>query len=226
MSRCMCGHHANGSRPAAWCEGAICETVIWPSAVGNMRVMSRISERRQPHHQHQYGLRSHTLTPCEMCQLGRRSAFQTEARATHMNDDRAFPTHVIAHMQLRAPRVAYVVPVTDDWHRVALYAMNDITHCWGGAGFVVIPVGEDGVHPTVMAALREYDPDAVLTPDMSRIGERHRSMVDGAQLAISAACSNYRFPRVEAASVASPRFRAFGRHAGQTVFRVLVSRRR
>ena len=20
MSRCMCGHHANGSRPAAWCE--------------------------------------------------------------------------------------------------------------------------------------------------------------------------------------------------------------
>jgi len=23
MSRCMCGHHANGSRPAAWCEGAM-----------------------------------------------------------------------------------------------------------------------------------------------------------------------------------------------------------
>jgi len=21
MSRCMCEHHANGSRPAAWCDG-------------------------------------------------------------------------------------------------------------------------------------------------------------------------------------------------------------
>ena len=30
MSRCTCGHHPNGSRPAAWCEAAICDRVIWP----------------------------------------------------------------------------------------------------------------------------------------------------------------------------------------------------
>ena len=43
MSRCMCGHHANGSRPAAWCEGAICETVIWPSAVGEVKLIPPMS---------------------------------------------------------------------------------------------------------------------------------------------------------------------------------------
>ena len=57
-----------------------------------------------------------------------------------------------------------MVPVTKDWHRTAMHGMHAVTSVWGGAGFVVIPVGPVGVHSAVIAALREYDPDSVLMP--------------------------------------------------------------
>lgn len=122
-----------------------------------------------------------------------------------MADPRAFPSHAIAHMHMRAPRVAYVVPTLKDWHRIAIQAMHDVTNTWGGAGFVVVPVGEDGtVHPIVLAALREYDPDSVLMPGTDRIIESDLDIVEKAQASISAVCTNYRSPMSLGDDVARP----------------------
>ena len=64
-------------------------------------------------------------------------------------------SNVIAHMQLRAPRVALVVPVTTDWHRVAMHGIHLVTTSWAGAGFVVVPTAKGNVHLAVLAWLRE-----------------------------------------------------------------------
>jgi hypothetical protein len=138
----------------------------------------------------------HTLAPC-IPHWPRLSA--------PMPDPRASPSHAIAHMHMRAPRVAYIVPTLDDWHRIAIHAMHDFTNTWGGAGFVVVPVGDDGaVHPVVLAALREYDPDAVLIPGPDRIRESDLDIVEKAQISISAVCTNYRSPMSLGDDVARP----------------------
>lgn len=63
-----------------------------------------------------------------------------------------FPLHTVAHMQLRAPRVALVVPVTADWHHVARNAVDAFTRLWGGAGFVIVPTDNGAVHPALLTA--------------------------------------------------------------------------
>ena len=113
---------------------------------------------------------------------------------------------VVAHMQLRAPRVALVVPATADWHRVAMHGIHLVTTSWGGAGFVVVPTMNGDVHPTLLAALREYDPDSVLVPPSNVLTPELVDIVERAQETISAACSNYRSPLLEPSDVANPRF--------------------
>lgn len=104
------------------------------------------------------------------------------------------PSNVVAHMQLRAPRVALVVPVTSDWHRVAMHGIHLLTTAWGGAGFVVVPTHKGHVHPAVLAALREYDPDSVLAPPADLLTPKLADAVHRAQQTISAACANHRAP--------------------------------
>jgi hypothetical protein len=116
-----------------------------------------------------------------------------------------FPLHAVAHMQLRAPRVALVVPVTGDWHHVARNAVHAFTRLWGGAGFVIVPTDGGAVHPTVLAALKEYDPDSVLVPPAEAMTTPEQ--IDAIQLAqqtISAVCSNFRAPLLEPDKVARP----------------------
>ena len=73
----------------------------------------------------------------------------------------AFPYQAIAQMQLRAPRIALVIPVTRDWHHTAMHAMHALTGVWGGAGFLIIPTKRGEVSPAMLSILREYDPDSV-----------------------------------------------------------------
>lgn len=72
--------------------------------------------------------------------------------------------HLIAQMGLRAPRVALLVPGAGDWHLMARNGIHAISQMWGGAGWLVIPVESADVHPVLLAALREYDPDHVAIP--------------------------------------------------------------
>ncbi|MFV8171701.1 hypothetical protein [Mycolicibacterium peregrinum] len=117
-------------------------------------------------------------------------------------------SNVIAHMQLRAPRVALVVPVTTDWHRVAMHGIHLVTTSWAGAGFVVVPTAKGNVHPAVLASLREYDPDAVLVPPGEMLSPELSDEVARAQETISAVCSNYRSPLLDPSEVANPKFSA------------------
>jgi hypothetical protein len=112
-------------------------------------------------------------------------------------------THLIAQMGLRAPRVALLVPGAGDWHLMARNGIHAITQMWGGAGWLVIPVASTDVHPVLLAALREYDPDYVAIPAAnSFVARADYDLLHDAQEAISAACANYRSPI--ATSVASP----------------------
>jgi len=114
----------------------------------------------------------------------------------------------VAHMQLRAPRVVLVVPVTDDWQRLVMHGLHLVTTSWAGAGFVVVPTEHGVVHPAILAALREYDPDCVLAPPDDALPTELADGVRSAQEAISAVCSNYRSPLVDPLEVANPRFSA------------------
>ncbi|MBI3224189.1 MAG: hypothetical protein HYZ39_03910 [Mycolicibacterium cosmeticum] len=108
-------------------------------------------------------------------------------------------------MQLRAPRVALVVPVTADWHLIARNAMHAFTRLWGGAGFVIVPTDGGAVHPAVLAALKEYDPDSVLVPPADAMTRpEHIDAIQRAQETISAVCSNFRAPLLEPDKVAHP----------------------
>lgn len=124
-----------------------------------------------------------------------------------MPDGRA-QFNVVAHMQLRAPRVALVVPVTTDWHRVAMHGIHLITKSWAGAGFVIVPTTKGNVHPAVLASLREYDPDSVLVPPRELLSSELSDDVERAQGTISAVCSNYRSPLLKPSEVANPKFSA------------------
>jgi hypothetical protein len=115
-----------------------------------------------------------------------------------------FPTPVVATMSLRAPRVALLIPVDQDWQQMSMRAIQAFCLTWGGFGFLVIPVEHKGIQPALLQALREYDPDAVLMPEFGFIDEAHRPDLVDAMQAISANCSNYRMPLVDDTSVASP----------------------
>lgn len=114
----------------------------------------------------------------------------------------------IAHMQLRAPRVALLVPVTEDWHRMAMLGIHLVTNSWAGAGFVVVPAEKGEIHPSVLASLREYDPDCVLVPPGETLPAELSEEVLRAQEKISTVCSNYRSPLLNPLEVADPKFSA------------------
>lgn len=66
-------------------------------------------------------------------------------------------------MSLRAPRVAVVFDGGTGWHARAREAMRQVTECWGGVGFVLVPHHEGTIAPPVASAVQRYDPDFVLT---------------------------------------------------------------
>ncbi|AYF78520.1 hypothetical protein D7D52_37105 [Nocardia yunnanensis] len=113
---------------------------------------------------------------------------------------------VTAQMTLRAPRVALVIPAGPDWHLAARRALHAASQVWGGAGFVVVPYEDDGtVHATLLAAVREYDPDYVLRLREDLVGSNEQGNSDAGEVArqaISARCSDYR--TATAASIAVP----------------------
>lgn len=115
-------------------------------------------------------------------------------------------THLIAQMGLRAPRVVLIVPGWDDWHFMAQSGIHAITKMWGGAGWLVVPVASADLHPALLAALREYDPDHVVIPAAkSFVARKDMGLLHDAQQAISTACANYRSPI--ATSIFSPTVR-------------------
>ncbi len=115
---------------------------------------------------------------------------------------------VVAHMGLRANRVALLVPGTHDWKLTARQAISVITSYWGGAGFVVVPIISAEVPPVLLAALRAYDPDLVVVPAAGDpvlfISDEDREMLHSAQRAISTACSNYRLPIADPTAIVEP----------------------
>jgi hypothetical protein len=118
---------------------------------------------------------------------------------------------VIAHTSLRAHRVVLLVPGAHDWKLMARQAISVITSYWAGAGFVVVPVASDEVHPALVAALRAYDPDMVVVPPADSplvVASEDREALHAAQEAISAACADYRIPTTEASAYVQPDFSA------------------
>lgn len=114
-------------------------------------------------------------------------------------------SHPIASMGLRAPRVALVVPGWGDWKLMARQGLHAVTTMWGGAGFVVVPVPSENVHPAVIAAVRAYDPDSIVVPPgNSFVARADYQRLCTAQEALSSGSSNYRSPVADATSVASP----------------------
>jgi hypothetical protein len=78
---------------------------------------------------------------------------------------------------------------------MARNGIHTVTTMWGGAGWLVVPVVSADVQPALLAALREYDPDAVLIPAArSFIPRGDFRLLHDAQNAISTACANYRSP--------------------------------
>lgn len=66
-------------------------------------------------------------------------------------------------MGLRPPRAAVVFDGGDQWHFWARVALFACTNVWGGEGFILVPHRDGSVHPDLLAAVRRYDPDYVLT---------------------------------------------------------------
>lgn len=66
-------------------------------------------------------------------------------------------------MSLRAPRVAVVFDGGEGWQARAREAMRQVTECWGGVGFVLVPHHEGTIAPPVASAVQRYDPDFVVT---------------------------------------------------------------
>lgn len=69
----------------------------------------------------------------------------------------------------RPPRVGILVPADNAtagtpvvWRELVRDAWLHTASFWGGAGAVVVPVGERGVHAQVLRALSGYDPDYVV----------------------------------------------------------------
>lgn len=71
--------------------------------------------------------------------------------------------HMALSLSLRAPRVAIVVPTTDNWHFVASTAIHRATRVWGGAGFILIPHNKGKVDDIMARIAAAYDPDHVVS---------------------------------------------------------------
>ena len=74
------------------------------------------------------------------------------------------PGYVETGMALRAPRVAVVFPApATGWTHAARVALHQVSHVWGGAGFVLVPHDGGLVNVAVLDAVAAYDPDYVVT---------------------------------------------------------------
>lgn len=71
--------------------------------------------------------------------------------------------HVAMSVSLRAPRVAIVVPTTENWHFIAATAIHRATQIWGGAGFILVPHERGVVNDLMLRTAVAYDPDHVVT---------------------------------------------------------------
>lgn len=71
--------------------------------------------------------------------------------------------HLAVSVSLRAPRVAIVVPVTQNWHFIAATAIHRATRIWGGAGFIMIPHERGIIEDLFIRMAVNYDPDHVVT---------------------------------------------------------------
>src|SRR5690349_9794801 len=64
---------------------------------------------------------------------------------------------------LRPPRVVIVIDGGPCWTYLARRALYRASLSWGGAEFAVVPHHEGNVHPALLRACQVYDPDYVLT---------------------------------------------------------------
>lgn len=71
--------------------------------------------------------------------------------------------HVGMSVSLRAPRVAIVVPTTENWHFIAATAIHRATSIWGGAGFILVPHDKGRVDDRMLQIAVAYDPDHVVS---------------------------------------------------------------
>lgn len=71
--------------------------------------------------------------------------------------------NVPVRVALRPPRAVILFEGDDHWHYWARMALHCATQVWGGQGFVVIPHHNDEVRPELLAMIRAYDPDYVLS---------------------------------------------------------------
>ncbi|MBO3732789.1 hypothetical protein [Glycomyces niveus] len=70
---------------------------------------------------------------------------------------------VPVQVALRPPRVVILFDGGEHWNYWARTAFHCATRVWGGRGFVVIPHHDGIVRPDLLAMVRAYDPDYVLT---------------------------------------------------------------
>ncbi|HET6481572.1 MAG TPA: hypothetical protein VFG35_16265 [Actinoplanes sp.] len=75
----------------------------------------------------------------------------------------AGPDYATLRMTLRPPRVAVVVDGGDQWTFWARVAFHACSRVWGGRGFVLVPHHDGEVKAELLAAVRAYDPDYVVT---------------------------------------------------------------
>jgi DNA-directed RNA polymerase subunit RPC12/RpoP len=73
------------------------------------------------------------------------------------------PGYATLRMGLRPPRVAVVFDGGVGWHYWARLALHTCTKLWGGEGFILVPHDGGRVRPEMLAAVRAYDPDYVVT---------------------------------------------------------------
>lgn len=76
--------------------------------------------------------------------------------------------HVPVSINLRAPRIAIVVPKFDAWQYYACTVLERVSRIWGGAGFILVPHKGGIVEPHLLRMVSAYDPDHVVTIDALR----------------------------------------------------------
>ncbi|WP_159084956.1 hypothetical protein [Planctomonas deserti] len=76
---------------------------------------------------------------------------------------------VPAHLALRPPRVAILVPDDHLWREWTMQAVATASEYWGGGGFILVPYDRESGDPSAVfaAIVRAYDPDHVVTLEVS-----------------------------------------------------------
>jgi len=78
-------------------------------------------------------------------------------------------TYTNASVILRPARVAIMFRGGEDWRGWARLAVSVAGKYWGGAGFILVPFGEDGaVAPKILDVVAAYDPDHVVAVRLTR----------------------------------------------------------